>query len=687
MVVSTEIRDGVLVLWIENPPVNALSQAVRSGLLEAMTNAREDGETKAIVIACKGRTFVAGADIREVGKPPLPPFLPDVIDAIESSDKPVVAAIHGHALGGGLEIALGCHYRVAASKSQLGLPETNIGIIPGAGGTQRLPRLIGAAKAADMICSGKPVKATKALDLGLVDRLTDDDVAETAIWFAAENADSQIADRRLSKRKQESGSDVMTALDDMEAGVRKKARGAKAPIEALKLIRKTLSMPFEEGRKLERELFLQLAPTEEAKALRHIFFAERATGKAPEGSKARKVQKVGVIGAGTMGAGIAMTYADAGYSVCLTDISEEFLARGKDRVQKTYQSQVKKGRLSEGEATKRQVLVQYSVGHDDLADADLIVEAAFESMDVKKEIFQSLDKVAKQGAVLATNTSYLDINEIAAVTSRPQDVLGLHYFSPANIMKLVEVVNAKATAPEALATALSIAKKTGKTAVVAGVCHGFIGNRMLRAYNREAGLLILEGATPAEVDGALTDFGMAMGPFAVADLAGIDIGYKARKEMTPGSFEPKATIVHDRLVEAGHLGQKSGAGFYKYDPETRARSPHSIADEIINAARKEYGFEPRNIFSDEIISRTMMALISEGAWILEEEIAERMSDIDVVYVHGYGFPRRRGGPMFYGQSLGWPEVVNRIHKYGEGPFGKWWRVSPYLEARAEGAED
>ena len=683
MVVSTEKTNEILILWIENPPVNALSQAVRSGLLEALTNVSKDDETKAVVIACKGRTFVAGADIREVGKPPLTPFLPDVIDAVESSDKPIVAAIHGHALGGGLEIALGCHFRIAASKSQLGLPETNIGIIPGAGGTQRLPRLIGPVKAADMICSGKPVKAQKALDLGLVDRLTDDDLTEAAVQFAEQVSGEDLSARRLSNRPQESGSDIIAALDDMKAGIRKKARGAKAPVEALHLIRKTLSMPFEDGRKLERELFLELAPTDEAKALRHIFFAERATGKPPKGSKSREISKVGVIGAGTMGAGIAMTYADAGYAVCLTDISEEFLARGKERVQKTYQSQVKKGRLSQDASDKRQNLVQYSVGHNDLADTDLIVEAAFESMDVKKEIFRSLDNVAKQGAVLATNTSYLDINEIAAVTSRPQDVLGLHYFSPANIMKLVEVVKARETASDALATALSVAKKTGKTAVVSGVCHGFIGNRMLRAYNREAGLLILEGATPAEVDSALTDFGMAMGPFAVADLAGIDIGYKARKEMAPGSFEPKATVVHDRLVEAGHLGQKSGAGFYKYDPETRARSPHPIAEEFLAAARKENDIGPRMVSKEEIVSRTMMALICEGSWILEEEIAERESDIDVVYVHGYGFPRRRGGPMFYGQTLGWPEVVNRVLSYGEGQFGGWWEVSPYLRKRAD----
>lgn len=687
MVVSAEERDGILILWIDNPPVNALSQTVRSGLLEEITKENEAGDHTAIVIACKGRTFVAGADIREVGKPPVPPFLPDVIDAIEASQKPVVAAIHGHALGGGLEIALGCHYRIAASKSQMGLPETNLGIIPGAGGTQRLPRVIGAVKAAEMICGGKPVKAKKALELGLVDRVTDDDVAASAISFAVEIAGDDIADRRLSTRTQDANEKVAAELDQMESGVRKQARGARAPVEALKLIRKTLDMPFNEGKKLERQTFLELAPSNEAKALRHIFFAERAAGKAPSGATARKLSKIGVVGAGTMGAGIAISYADAGYSVCLTDISDEFLERGKERVQRTYESQVKRGRISSEDAASRINLIQFNVGHDALADADLIVEAAFESTDVKKSIFQSLDKVAKSGAVLATNTSYLDVDGIAATTSRPQDVLGLHYFSPANVMKLVEVVKGKATAPDTLATALLAAKKTGKTAVIAGVCHGFIGNRMLRAYGREAGLLMLEGASPAEVDAALTEFGMAMGPFTVADLAGIDIGYKARKEMTPGSFEPQATCVHDRLVEAGHLGQKSGAGFYSYDPETRARSPHPVADEYIDAARKDAGFSFRAISGEEIIARTMMALISEGCWILEENIAERMSDIDVVYVHGYGFPRRRGGPMFYGESIGWANVLKQIRGFGEGPFGRWWKSSPYLEKLAQNTEE
>ncbi len=683
MVVSSEERSGVLILWIDNPPVNALSQAVRSALLHEVGKECEEGHNTAIVIACKGRTFVAGADIREFGKPPAEPFLPDVIDGIEAARKPVIAAIHGHALGGGLEIALGCHYRIAASGSQLGLPETNLGIVPGAGGTQRLPRLVGAVEAAEMICGGKPISANKALKLGLVDRVTDDDIVSAAVSFAQEIAKDDIGSRRLSTHITAADAGVLENLDKIEASVRKQARGATAPLEAFALIRKTLGMPFADGKKFERETFLKLSGTTEAKALRHIFFAERAAGKAPSDAKPRKIDKVGVVGAGTMGIGIAMTFADAGYPVSLTDISDEVLERGRTRVHSLYDSQVKRGRISEQDGESRIKLIHCSVGYEALADADLIVEAAFESMDVKQSIFKTLDGVAKPGAVLATNTSYLDVNVIAAATSRPQDVLGLHYFSPANVMKLVEVVRGDATAPETLSTALSIAKATGKIAVIAGVCHGFIGNRMLRAYARESGLLMLEGAAPTEVDSALTDFGMAMGPFSVADLAGIDIGYKARKEMEPGSFEPRATVVHDRLVEAGHLGQKSGAGFYMYDPETRARLPHPITDEIIAAARKEAGVKPRAISSQEIVARTMLALINEGCWILEENIAERMSDIDVVYVHGYGFPRWRGGPMCYGESIGWATVLRDIREFAAGPFGKWWKPAPYLENLAK----
>ena len=685
-VLSSENRSGVLILWIDNPPVNALSQAVRSALLNAISKECDEGNNTAIIIACRGRTFIAGADIREFGKPPAEPYLPDVIAAIESASKPVIAAIHGHALGGGLEVALGCHYRIAAAGSQLGLPETNLGIVPGAGGTQRLPRLIGAVDAAEMICGGKPVSAEKALELGLVDKLTDDDVVSTAISYSLNVTKETLGYRRLSERKVSVDDILFSNFDKIEKKIQKQAKGATAPLEAFSLIRKTIDMPFTEGKNLERETFLKLAGTTEAKALRHIFFAERGVGRAPSNSNPRKLNKIGVVGAGTMGVGIAMTFADAGYPVSLTDISEEALGRGKFRLRSLYESQVKRGRISERDRESRTQLIQFSVGYDVLADADLIIEAAFEATDVKCSVFKKLDGVAKRGAVLATNTSYLDINVIAEATSRPQDVLGLHYFSAANVMKLVEVVRGQATSPDTLSTALTAAKVTGKIAVIAGVCHGFIGNRMLRAYVRESGLMMLEGALPSEVDRALTDFGMSMGPFSVADLAGLDIGYKARQEMQAGSFEPMATAVHDRLVEKGHLGQKSGAGFYRYNDKTRAKSPHPIVEDLIAMVRKEAGVKTRLISSEEIVSRTMLALINEGCWILEEKISERMSDIDVVYVHGYGFPRWRGGPMCYGESIGWAKVLKQIQQHVNGPYGRWWNPSQYIKKLANDHE-
>ncbi|MEQ9449293.1 MAG: 3-hydroxyacyl-CoA dehydrogenase family protein, partial [Rhodospirillaceae bacterium] len=444
--------------------------------------------------------------------------------------------------------------------------------------------------------------------------------------------------------------------------------------------------PFAEGKKRERDTFLRLSTSDQAKALRHIFFAERDAGKMPDDAKPRAIEKVGIIGAGTMGTGIAMTFADAGVPATLIDVSDEALQRGIDRVRKAYESQLKRKRISEKDLAARVSLIETNTEYKALSDVDLIIEAAFESMDVKRAVFQELDAVAKPGAILATNTSYLDIDEIAATTSRPADVVGMHYFSPANIMKLLEVVRGKQTAPDVLATALKIAKKTGKISVIAGVCHGFIGNRMLRAYNREAGMLLLEGASPDQVDGALRAFGMAMGPFAVADLAGIDIGYKARKEMEPGTFEPMAFIVHDKLVEAGHLGQKSGAGFYRYDPETREKSEHAVVNELLETARADAAVKPRVVEDKEIVARTMLALISEGCWILDEGIAERASDIDVVYVHGYGFPRWRGGPMHYAMTIGWASVLEQIREFEKGPFGRWWKPAPCLEKLAQGAD-
>jgi len=676
MTVVRETRNACLVLWIDNPPVNALSQAVRAAIMAGVTDAVKDTSVQGVVIACKGRTFIAGADVKEFGAPPSEPFLPDVTAAIEASPKPVVAAIHGQALGGGLEIALACHYRVAAKGAKMGLPEVILGLVPGAGGTQRLPRLIDAVTAAEMIVTGKPIDAMRARTLGLVDAIADDYVAE-AVKRAATG---EVSARRASERSVELDAEK---FDKLAAATKKQARGAKAPGAAIDLIRKTSTLSFVEGMKEERALFLALRASDEAKALRHIFFAERASGKAPDDvadAKPVEVKLVGIIGAGTMGTGIAMTYADVGINVRLLEMSEEALAKGLARVQSTYQDSQTKGRITEAQRDQRVAAIVGSTDYAALADCDLIIEAVFESMDVKKTVFARLDKVAKPGAVLATNTSYLDINEIAAITARPEAVIGLHYFSPANIMKLLEIVRAKRTSPEALVTALAVAKLTNKIPVIAGVCHGFIGNRMLRAYTREAGLLLLEGATPEQVDTALTKFGMAMGPFAVADLAGIDIGYKARKEMAPGSFEPQATIVHDRLVESGNLGQKSGAGFYIYS--TGAKTPNPLAVQFIEDARGAAKIQPRTISDGEIVERTMLALANEGFWIVQEGIARNTDDIDVVYVSGYGFPRHRGGPMFYARSLGARAVITAVERFAQGAFGKWWKVPDELRRLA-----
>ncbi len=678
MTVTRETRDACLILWIDNPPVNALSQDVRAAILSGVTDAANDAAIKGVVVACRGRTFIAGADVKEFGAPPTEPFLPDVTAALENSAKPVVAAIHGQALGGGLEIALACHYRVAAKGAKLGLPEVTLGLVPGAGGTQRLPRLIDPTTAAEMITSGKPIDAAKAQKLGLVDAIAEDHVAEAVTFATTKSAEG----RRVSERSFQLDAEKFDAL---AVSTKKQAKGAAAPGAAINLIRTTAGKTFADGMKDERALFLQLRGSDEAKALRHIFFAERASSKAPDDvadAKPIDVKTVGVIGAGTMGCGIAITFLDAGLKVRMLEMTDEALAKGMARIRSNYQDQVAKGRITEAQRDQRVAAVDGAIDYASLSDCDLIIEAVFESMDVKKTVLKQIDAVAKPGAIIATNTSYLDINEIAASISRPEAVIGLHYFSPANIMKLLEIVRAKKTGAVALVTALAIAKATNKIPVIAGVCPGFIGNRMLRAYVREAGLLLLEGATPEQVDKALTGFGMAMGPFAVADLSGIDIGYKARKEAAPGSFEPMATVVHDKLVEAGHLGQKSGSGFYTYAGGTKTPNPAALA--FIEDARAAAGRTAREVSDAEIVERTMLALVNEGYWIVEEGIARSLDDIDVVYVNGYGFPRHRGGPMCYARTIGLDKVVKAVEGFGKGAFGTWWPVARGLKAGAAG---
>lgn len=679
MAVHSDTQGSIRVLTVDNPPVNPLGQAERQGLLDGITQAASDSAITAIVIAGASEKFIAGADIKEFGKTPQPPYLPDVIDAIEASAKPVIAAIGGPCLGGGLEVALGCHYRVAQGDAILGLPEVTLGLVPGAGGTQRLPRLIGAVPAATMITGGKPVSSKAAHDMGLVDHLVQTDVLDSAITFAGQD----LAPKRISALPSPSGD----GLAEMESGITRKARGATAPLEALGLVKTACESDFTAGLAKERDVFLALRGTDQAKSLRHIFFAEGAAKKPPatlKGIAPRPVARVGVIGAGTMGTGIAINLADGGLPVTLLEINSDALERGLGRVAKNYAGNVTKGRMSQPAADGARDLITGTTDYDDLGDCDLIIEAAFESMAVKKDIFAAIDKVAKPGAVLATNTSYLDINEIAAVTSRPHDVIGMHYFSPANIMKLLEIVWPQGANGDAVVTALTLAKRTRKQPVIAGVCHGFIGNRMLRGYQRESGLLLLEGASPEQVDAAITDFGFAMGPFAVSDLAGIDIGYKSRQDMAPGSYEPHAVLVADGLAKAGHLGQKSGSGFYVYDPQTRAKTPNPVALDLLDAARKDLGFTARDISPEEIVERCMLGLFCEGAQLLEEGIAQRAGDIDVVYVNGYGFPRHRGGPMFWGQLLGLGEVEKKVSAYAVGPYGKWWPRPAIIGQGAKG---
>lgn len=677
MPVSTSIWDGILVATVSNPPVNALGQAEREGLLQAARTA-DQGDVRALVIIGSGQGFIAGADIREFGVSPQPPYLPDVLKEIEQCSKPVLAAISGNALGGGLEVALACHYRIGSADASLGLPEVTLGVVPGAGGTQRLPRLIDPVMAATMITSGKPIPAEEALACGLIDRIATTDLLTSALAYAAEVAGADFSQRRLSARSVSLGKGSAEALETMAASLQRRSRGAEAPVCALELVRAACSTPFDEGLAAERQTFLRLRAGPQAKALRHIFFAERSAGKAPEGMRdvvPRKIAGVGVVGAGTMGTGIALSFIEHGLPVTLVDCSAEALGRGMVRVAESLQSSVKQGRISQDDATHREGLLNGTTSYDDLAHCQLIVEAAFEAMEVKREVFQQLDRVAAKGAVLATNTSYLDLDEIAASTSRPADVVGMHFFSPANIMRLLEIVQGSETSPDTLLTALAVAKRIGKTPVIARASSGFIGNRMLKAYVREAGLLLLEGATPDQVDAALTAFGMAMGPFAVADLSGIDVAYKARKALPEGSYEPLATIVHDRLVESGHLGRKSGSGFYSYSTPGRPAVNPAVID-IIELERRLAGIKPRALDETEIVDRCMLALANEGGFVLEEGVARQPSDIDVVYVNGYGFPRHLGGPMFHASQRGGQFVRERISSFAKGRFGYLWRISP-----------
>jgi len=684
-IVTLRHDNGIAVITADNPPVNALSHAVREGLAAAFEKALAAG-SEAIVLACAGRTFFAGADISEFGKPPADPWLPQVLEQIESSAVPVVAAIHGTALGGGLETAMACHYRIADPSARVGLPEVSLGLLPGAGGTQWAPRLIGIEAALDLMISGKPIAAPKALDAGLVDRLAEGDLLTAAIAWARELADSGAGPRRTTELPVKSEHLPAGFFDATRAAVAKKTRGLPAPQRIIDCVEAAATRPYPEAVAIERKLFMELMMSPESAGLRHAFFAERSAGKIeglPKGTPLREIRSVGIIGAGTMGGGIAMNFAAAGIPVTVLEINRDALERGLAVVRGNYEHSAKKGRLSAEQVERYMGLIRGTTSYEDLEQADLVIEAVFENPEIKYEVFRTLDEVCKPGAILASNTSYQDIDAIAAVTGRPQDVLGMHFFSPANIMRLLEVVRGRETADDVLATVMALSRKIRKVAVLARVCYGFIGNRMFNPYMREAQMLLLEGATPAQVDGALERFGMAMGPIAVGDLAGLDIGYKARQALGEVAAHP-ANAVTDRLVEAGRLGQKSGAGYYRYDPATRARQVDPEVEAWIREEANKLGIEARNFSDEEIVERVVYPLVNEGARILDEGIAQRASDIDVVYLYGYGFPAHRGGPMFYGSTVGTGEVYRKVSEFHE-TLGRPddWQPAPLLERLAK----
>lgn len=657
--VTYQVEDGIAVIMVENPPVNALSAAVRGGLKEAAERAGADPAVAGIVLGGRGSTFIAGADITEFGKPPVPPSLNEVIAALEACPKPVVAAIHRAALGGGLEVALGCDARIVGPRAQLGLPEVKLGILPGAGGTQRTPRLIGADKAVALAASGDKVSASDAVAMGLADALEEGDLIAAAKAKVRALAAAPLPPR-LNVRD-----DRLTApgaREAFEAAAQKLAkRAAEEPQVAaiVQSVRNAFEMPLEQGLAGERAFFTQLRDDPRSLALRHVFFAERAAAHIPglpRGTQPRKVARVAVLGAGTMGGGISMAFANAGIPVTIIETETAALERGLKRIDGIYATSVKRGSLSAEAHAKRMGLIEGKVGLEAAAGADLVVEAVFEELALKKEIFGKLDSIAP-GAILASNTSYLDINAMAAATSRPQDVLGMHFFSPANVMKLLEVVRAEKTSPEALATAVEIGKKLAKVPVVVGVCHGFVGNRMLARRTQQAERLLQEGATPAQVDKALTDFGFRMGPFAMGDLAGLDIGWRIRK--ATGGSAPVA----DALCEAGRLGQKTAKGYYDYPEGARAGVESAEVQGIIEGVSQKLGIQRREISQQEIAERLIYPMINEGARILEEGIAARPGDIDVVWLYGYNWPAWRGGPMHHADALGLAHVAERLAAY------------------------
>jgi 3-hydroxyacyl-CoA dehydrogenase len=693
---SYSVRGQVAVLQIDHPPVNSLSFEVRSGIVAALDRALADAQVRAVVLHGGDGVFSGGADVREFGTPrsAMEPNLPSVIAAIESAGKPVVAAMAGYCLGGGLELALGCHWRVARADALLGLPEIKLGLLPGAGGTQRLPRAIGLEAALNLIVAGEPVPASKFGGTLLVDVLVESTQPGALLDAALAFAGKVVAEGRPLRRLRDLKVDAPDAdafLQFARNSVRAAAGGLPAPLQCVEVVGASVTQPFDEGLRTERAAFLALMLTPESRAFRHLFAAERMVSKVdglPEDTPVRKVDAVGVIGAGTMGGGITMAFANAGIPVTMVETRQEALDRGVATIRRNYESSVSKGKLSAQQYEQRMALIKPTLALEELGAADLVIEAVFEEMDVKQKVFERLDRIVKPGAILASNTSALDLNRIAAFTRRPQDVIGLHFFSPANVMRLLEVVRGAKTAPDVLATSMRLAKRIKKVAVVAGVCDGFIGNRMLARYVGASMGLINLGAAPQQVDRALEKWGLAMGIFRMGDLAGLDIGQAARKRRALEHPEMDFSSVADRICDAGRFGQKTGAGWYRYEPGKRDALPDPAVEEIIGRWRAEKGYTARKVTDDEIVERCIFALVNEGARILEDRIAQRASDIDVVYLNGYGFPRHRGGPMRYADEVGLPNVVRALRRFAAESPGDpaSFEPAPLLERLArEGA--
>ena len=678
-----EKRGDVGIIWIDNPPVNAISVGVRAAIIDGVAQLARDPEIKIGVLACEGRTFMAGADITEFGKPPLSPSLHQAIDAVENSVKPIVAAIHGTAFGGGLEVALACHYRVAVSGAKIGLPEVKLGLLPGAGGTQRLPRLIGVEAALGIIVSGDPVPASLAAKSGVIDKIIDGDLLEGALVYARELAARNAPLRKVRDLNLDTAKTPAGFFDEARKRLAKEKKNLFAPQRIVDALEAAATLPFEKGMARERELFLQCAQNSQSKALQHVFFAERKAANVPNLDKnvtKREIKSVALIGAGTMGGGIAMNFLNAGIPVTLLEMSQEALDRGVGVMRKNYEATASKGKLTMAQVEQRMGLLKPTLSYDDLGEADLIIEAVFETMAIKKEVFGKLDRAAKKGAILASNTSYLSIDEIAEATSRPSDVVGMHFFSPANVMRLLEIVRGAKTAQDVLVTVVDIAKRINKVGVVCGNRDGFIGNRMLGGYAYQASLMVLEGALPEQVDAALRDFGMPMGVLQMSDLAGLDVGYKSRKDRDPSTFDGRVTRSADLLVEMGRKGQKTQAGYYDYAPGDRTPRPSPLVTEIIEKVSKEYGITRRKFTDEEIVERCFLALMNVGCDVLSEGVASRASDIDIVYLYGYGFPAYRGGPMFWAENaVGLKTALEKLRKYSAATGGKWLKVSPLLE--------